>query len=97
MKYNQIAKAQWKITPGVAKEYALRFRYKNVTGAPVKARLRVIDSKHVVMRDAEITFPPTPKKFKTVSTTTATQINAGVYQVILSNAGKLDFETLEVQ
>ena len=97
VKYNQIAKAQWKITPGVAKEYALRFRYKNVTGAPVKARLRVIDSKHVVMRDAEITFPPTPKKFKTVSTTTATQINAGVYQVILSNAGKLEFETLEVQ
>jgi hypothetical protein len=49
------------------------------------------------MRDAEITFPPTPKKFKTVSTTTATQINAGVYQVILSNASKLEFETLEVQ
>lgn len=97
VKYQSDAKGHWTIRPGVAKEYALRFRYKNATGQAVKARLRVIDSKGITLRDDTVTFPPTPGKYKTLSTTTATQINAGTYQVVLTGTGGMEFETLEIQ
>ena len=96
------AKALFTITPGVAREYALRFRYKNV-GEPLHAQLRIIDQKGAVLVDRDMLFPTTPKKFKMVSTTTGTQINAGNYQVQLLVPGTrkpvsgIDFEYLEVQ
>ncbi|MBM6991689.1 MAG: beta-galactosidase [Prevotella sp.] len=97
VKYQPTGRGRWTISPGVAKEYALRFRYKNTTSQAVKARLRIIDSKKAVLRDAVVTFPPTPAKYKTMSTTTATQINAGSYQVILTDTGAMEFEILEIQ
>jgi hypothetical protein len=84
------------ITPGLGQEYALRFRYKNTTGQAVTARLRLTDSKNVVLVDRDLTFPPTPNKFKMLSTTTGTQINAGTY-VLTIDAGEVDFENLEIQ
>ena len=86
----------WIITPGIGKEYALRFRYKNVTGEPVKAQLKIVDSKKAVLVDREVSFPPTPKKFKMLSTTTGTQINAGTYTLTIE-AKDLEFEKLTVQ
>ena len=86
----------WTITPGLGKEYALRFRYKNVTGEPVKAQLKIVDSKKAVLVDREVSFPPTPKKFKMLSTTTGTQINAGTYTLTIE-AKDLEFEKLTVQ
>ena len=84
------------VTTGLGQEYALRFHYKNTTGQPVTARLTVVDAKNATLIDRDITFPPTPNKFKILSTTTGTQINAGTYQVIL-HADNLEFQSLEVQ
>ena len=67
------------IKPGLGQKYALRFRYKNTTGNAVKARMTITDSKRTVLVDRDVTFPPTPNKFKILSTTTGTQINAGTY------------------
>lgn len=88
---------EWIVTPGVAREYALRFRYKNTTSAPVTARLVITDRNGIVLQDRAITYPPTPKKFKTLSTTTGTQINAGTYRVAIIDGRGLEFDYLEVQ
>ena len=87
---------QFIIHPGLGQEYALRFRYKNVTGNAVVARMLITDSNRTVLVDREITFPPTPPKFKMLSTTTGTQINAGTYTVRIE-AKDVEFKELEVQ
>ena len=84
------------ITPGLGQEYALRFRYKNTTGEPITARMTVIDSKQAVLVDRDVTFPPTPNKFKMLSTTTGTQINAGTYQLHI-DAKDVEFKEVEIQ
>ena len=56
-----------------------------------------VDNKGIVVHSGDITFPTTPAKFKILSTTTGTQINAGKYRIIISNANGVDFETLEIQ
>jgi hypothetical protein len=84
------------ITPGLGQEYALRFRYKNTTGTPVTARLTITDSKGITLVDQPITFPPTPDKFKMLSTTTGTQINAGTYRLVV-DAEDIEFKNLEIQ
>ncbi|MBQ3699501.1 MAG: beta-galactosidase [Prevotella sp.] len=84
------------IKPGLGQEYALRFRYKNTTGQPVTARMTVTDSKKTVLVDRDVTFPPTPNKFKMLSTTTGTQINAGTYTVRVDTKD-IEFKELEIQ
>ena len=42
-------------------------------------------------------LPTTPPKFKNVSTTTGTQINAGTYQVKITDAKGVMFEDLTVE
>lgn len=87
----------WTINPGVAREYMLRFRYKNTTGEQQVGRLKIVDSKGIVLLDRDMTFPETPNKFKTIGTTTDSQINAGTYQIILSGPPNVSFDYLEVQ
>ena len=58
--------------------------------------MTITDSKHAVLVDRDITFPPTPNKFKMLSTTTGTQINAGTYTVRLDTKDIL-FKELEIQ
>ena len=84
------------ITPGLGQEYALRFRYKNTTGQPVTARMTITDAKNIVLVDRDVTFPPTPDKFKMLSTTTGTQINAGTYRLVIAT-DQVTFKELEVQ
>ncbi len=84
------------VKPGLGQEYALRFRYKNTTGQAVKARMTVTDSKRAVLVDRIITFPPTPPKFKVLSTTTGTQINAGTYTIHIDTKD-VEFKELEIQ
>ena len=84
------------IKPGLGQEYALRFRYKNTTGQPVTARMTLTDSKKIVLVDRDVTFPPTPNKFKMLSTTTGTQINAGTYTVRIDTK-EVEFKDLEIQ
>ena len=84
------------ITPGLGQEYAMRFRYKNTTGQSVVGLLRLTDAKNVVLIDRPITFPATPNKFKMLSTTTGTQINAGTY-ILTIEADSLEFKEMELQ
>lgn len=84
------------INPGLGQEYALRFRYKNTTGTPVKARLTITDSKRITLVDKDITFPTTPNKFKMLSTTTGTQINAGTYTLCIE-AKDIEIKDIEIQ
>jgi len=84
------------IKPGLGQEYALRFKYKNTTGNAVKARMTITDSKRTVLVDRDVTFPPTPNKFKILSTTTGTQINAGTY-VVRIETDEVEFKELEIQ
>lgn len=90
----------WKIQTGLGKEYALRFRYKNEEKSPVVATMTLTDSKGIVLVDRKMTFPVNPKKFKTISTTTGTQINAGSYTLTITapdKRQKLSFERVDVQ
>ena len=84
------------IQPGLGQEYALRFRYQNNTGKAVVARLKIVDSKQTTLVDRQLTFPPTPAKFKMLSTTTGTQINAGTYWLTIEAPG-VEFKNLELQ
>jgi hypothetical protein len=84
------------ITPGLGQEYALRFKYKNTTGEAVRARMTITDAKRTVLVDREVSFPPTPPKFKMLSTTTGTQINAGTYTLHIET-NDVEFKELEVQ
>ena len=84
------------IKPGLGQEYALRFKYKNTTGTAQKARMTITDSKRTILVDRDITFPPTPNKFKMLSTTTGTQINAGTYTLWLSTTD-VEVKELEIQ
>jgi hypothetical protein len=89
----------WHITTGLAQEYALRFRYMNTSGRPVTVRLQCIDEAGTALKDDRITFPEAPEKWRLMSTTTGTYINAGRYRIVLSAADMngLAFDALNVQ
>ena len=55
--------------------------------------------RYQVLKEDVLTFPETPDKWKMMSTTTGTFINAGHYKVLLSaeNMDGLAFDALEVQ
>lgn len=90
---------EWTIATGLAQVYALRFNYMNASGKPIKARLQFLAANGTVLRNDEITFPDAAEKWKQISTTTGTYINAGKYYVKISgdNIEGLSFESLEVQ
>ena len=56
----------------------------NTTGKPIPVLMKFIDSKGVVLKEDILNFPETPDKWKMMSTTTGTFINAGHYKVLLS-------------
>lgn len=60
----------WNISTGLAQVYALRFKYMNATGKPMKVRMQFIDSKGVVLKEDHLTFAETPGKWRMLSTTT---------------------------
>ena len=90
---------EWNISTGLAQVYALRFKYMNTTGKPMSVLMKFIDSKGVVLKEDILTFPETPDKWKMMSTTTGTFINAGHYKVLLSaeNMEGLAFDALDIQ
>jgi len=90
---------EWKIATGLAQVYALRFNYMNTTGKSMTARIQLIASNGIVLKSDDITFPETKEKWRLVSTTTGSFINAGQYRVVLSgnHLEGLSFESLEVQ
>lgn len=90
---------QWNISTGLAQIYALRFNYMNTTGKPIAVNLQLVGANGVVLKNDAITFSETQPKWKMLSTTTGSYINAGNYKVIISgeNLEGLTFESLEVQ
>lgn len=92
---------EWDFNVGVAKVYALRWKYYN----PEKARqlrVRITDTKEVVYKNADVTFLQTQQKKtkrKMTSITTGTQINAGHYHVVLTGDGinNMLFDNLTIE
>ena len=60
------------------------------------ARMTLTDAKGAVLVDRDVSFPPTPPKFKMLSTTTGTQINAGTYTLRIETDA-VEFKELEMQ
>ena len=91
-------KQSFDIKMGLAQEYALRFRYKNVDTTTPRAHWTLLSSVDGrLVAEGDISFPPTPPKFKTISTTTGTFVNAGSYRLVVNGAEGVEFEYLEVQ
>lgn len=90
---------EWKISTGLAQIYALRFKYMNTSKQPIAVTMKFIDSKGVILKEDTLTFPETPEKWRMMSTTTGTFINAGHYRVVLTgeNLEGLSFDALDVQ
>jgi hypothetical protein len=73
---------------GVADTYSVSIRYINQSGSDIPMLIQIEDANGIIMRNDRLTFAPTPgDRFKTLGTTTGTQINAGTYKLRLSNAG----------
>ena len=89
----------WNISTGLAQVYALRFKYMNTSGKPMRLRVRLIDSKDGVLKDDELTFGEAPEKWRMLSTTTGGFINAGYYKVEISGEDMdgIAFDALDVQ
>ena len=92
---------EWDFTVGVAKVYALRWRYHNAE-KPRVLHVRITDANGVVYKDDNITFLQTQEKKskrKATSITTGTQVNAGTYHVTISGEGldTMTFDPLVVE
>ena len=90
---------EWTVQTGLAQVYAFRFKYVNFTGRQVPLRLQLIAPNGVTLRDQEVLLPDMGEKWRVLSTTSGTYINAGEYRIILSGEemGGLAFESLDVQ
>ena len=91
----------WDYQVGVAKVYALRFRYYNPE-APRRLNVKITDQNGVVYTDDDITFLQTQQKKskrKMTSITTGTMTNAGRYHVVLTGEGLKDmiFDKLTIE
>ncbi len=87
----------WTFQTGLAQEYALRFRYINLSSADVKAKMELIDARGNLISENELTFPTTPDKWKIINTTTGNYINAGTYTLKVTPFSSIGFESLEIQ
>jgi len=90
---------EWNISTGIANVYALRFSYMNITSLPMKVHIQLIAADGTILKNDDITFPVAAEKWKVLSTTTGSFINAGHYKVRIS-AGNMDglwFDALNVQ
>lgn len=90
---------EWTVQTGLAQIYALRFKFMNTSGKSLPVHFQFIDSKGIVLKEDTLNFPVTPDKWKMMSTTTGSYINAGKYTVRLSADSMLNFavDALEIQ
>ena len=92
---------EWTFNVGVAKVYAIRWKYYNPE-APRQLHVTITDNKGIVYKDAEVTFLQTQQKKtkrKMTSITTGSQVNAGQYKVVLTGNGLNDmiFDNLTIE
>lgn len=90
---------EWTVQTGLAQVYAFRFKYINPTGRQIPLRMQLIDPAGAVLRDQELLLPDLGEKWRVLSTTSGSYINAGKYRVIISGEEmqSLGFESLDVQ
>ncbi|MDO4158942.1 MAG: malectin domain-containing carbohydrate-binding protein [Prevotellaceae bacterium] len=91
----------WNYNVGVAKVYALRFRYYNPQSEKT-LHVKITDLNGVVYKEDDITFVKTPEKKtkrRNTSITTGSQTNAGSYVVTLTGEGidEMLFEKLTIE
>ncbi|MCR5695573.1 MAG: hypothetical protein K6G73_01225 [Marinilabiliaceae bacterium] len=92
---------QWTFTVGVAKIYAIRWRYHNAE-APRKLHVTLSDQNGVIYKDDDVSFLQTQAKKtkrKMTSITTGSFINAGTYTLTLTGEGiqKMTFDELTIE
>ena len=92
---------EWTFNVGVAKVYALRWKYYN-PDVPRQLHVTITDTKGVVYKDADVTFLQTQQKKtkrKMTSITTGSQVNAGQYKVVLTGDGmkEMIFDNLTIE
>ena len=92
---------EWDFSVGVAKVYALRWKYYN-PDQPRRLHVRITDANGAVYKDDDVSFLQTQRKAtkrKSTSITTGTQVNAGHYHVTLSGdgIGQMVFDPLTVE
>lgn len=90
---------EWNISTGLAAEYALRFRFMNISGQQKDVNVRLVAADGRVLKDDRMAVPVAGEKWRILNTTTGSFINAGHYRVIIS-APDLDgiwFDALDVQ
>lgn len=93
------ADIEWNVATHLAQIYAFRFKYMNTTSQPISAHWQLISKSGIVLKDGQITFPVASEKWKVVSTSTGSFINAGDYRLVISgdNLNGLAFDAVEVQ
>jgi len=89
----------FKVNPGVANIYLMRYRFMNMNDKPLKVRLKIEDANGILLRNDDIEFPIKNEKWKILNTTSGGFINAGTYKITLeSNQMKgLRIESFEFQ
>ncbi|RXK86707.1 malectin domain-containing carbohydrate-binding protein [Filimonas effusa] len=89
----------WTVTVGVGDTYELRFRYRTAIAKQIPVWLTVRSAEGVVMRHDKLFFAAADNKWKTLYSSTGTNINAGVYTVQLTpeTNDELLIEKLDVQ
>ncbi len=90
---------EFTVNTGLAQVYTLRFKFMNLGKAAKQVNVKLIAPNGSVLKDDMLTFPVTPNKWRMLSTTTGTFINAGEYRLILTadDASDLSFDALEVE
>ncbi len=89
---------QFKFATGLAREWVMRCRYKNLSGRPVASEWQLLsDADGRVIAQGSLGFPPTPPKFKLVSTTTQGMVNAGSYTLVIRPHETLEFDKLTIE
>jgi hypothetical protein len=91
--------ATWRMTVGVGDTYELRFRYRTGSARQIPVWLTVRAADGTLMRHDKVFFAPADTKWKTLYSSTGTNINAGNYKVQLVPASneELYLDKLDVQ
>ena len=89
----------WNISVGVGDTYELRFRYRTAGDKQIPVWLTVRLADGTIMRHDKIFFAPADTKWKTLYSSTGTNINAGSYtiQLVPESGETLYLDKLEVQ
>lgn len=72
------------VSPGVANNYLLRYRYMNTSDKPISVHLKIEDANGILVHENNIDFPIKNKKWKILNTSSGGFINAGTYKISIS-------------